>query len=169
MYVHLKEIGHSKKVKYIETLRLLGHEPIPMKIIEEIENEKEAYELEYEIINLSYFKYRHPLVNRVGVDLRPPVRKGKKMPKESISKRLATMEEKRKNGYKKPNMTGEQKKKISKALKGKEGPNKVYVDLDFLRSLYIEQNKTKSEVMSVLNIGLGSLNRILSENGIRKL
>jgi hypothetical protein len=139
-----------------------------MKILDNIECEKRAYDLEYFMIKISSAKYRHPLVNRVGIDLRPPSRKGIACSKESIEKRLHTMKTKRENGYKKPPMTDSQKKILSELNSGKEGPNKAYVDVSVLRELYVNQNKTKKEIMFVLNIGLGSLNRILSENNIRK-
>lgn len=169
MYAHLKESGESRKNRYIKNLRLFGYEPIPMKISDNIECEKTAYDLEYLIIKISSHKYGHPLVNRVGLDLRPPSRKGVKWSKESTEKRLQTMRLKYENGYRKPKMSNKQKNILSELNKGKEGPNKVCVDLSVLRKLYLDQGKTKKEVMAELNIGLGSLNRILSENNIRKL
>ena len=168
MYSHLslKEQCNTDKIKYIKNIRMLGHEPIVEKIIDNIKDEKEAYDTEYLFIKHS--KKILPLTNKTGYRA-PPSRKGVKWKKESIEKRSETVRQKRINGYKKPPMSEEQRKKISEAILGKEGPNKAYVDIELLKNLYIIQNKTKKEVCSILGIGFGSLNRILVENKIFKI
>jgi hypothetical protein len=103
----------------------------------------------------------------VGVDLRPPSRKGVKWSKESIIKRSESFA---KNKHKRPKKTisHEVRIKISNKLKGRSNPNKIDVDLDILRELYLEKKYTKNALLNYFNIGLGSLNRILSENKIYK-
>lgn len=169
MYDHLngKDTGNKKKVKYIEAIKNAGHKPFAKKIVDNIVSEKEAYDLEYFFIK--YCKnFFLPITNRVGY-LNPPSQKGKKWKKESIEKRSQTVREKRKNGYRRPPLSEEQKRIISLSNKGKEGPNKKYVCVETLRKLYIEEKYTKQEIMYFFNIGLGSLNRILKENNIYKL
>lgn len=46
---------------------------------------------------------------------------------------------------------------------------KAIVNIPELTRLYIEQNYTKKEICCFFNIGMGSLNRIIEENSIRKL
>ena len=116
MYCHLRgtDKNNKKKVKYIKNIRDLGHEPFAEKIIE-IENEKEAYACEKLYIN-ECIKYNFPIVNRVGVDLMPPSRKGVKWKPEWIEKRSNTIV---KNGSRKGKpVSEEQKMKISIKLKG---------------------------------------------------
>ena len=163
MYHHLKnDKTNIKKVHIIEVIRSLGLEPIPKKIAENLD-EKSAYQMEYEIIKSCKRLYNIDLVNRVGI-IKPPSRKGCKVSEETKQKiRLAQVG--RKGLYK---MSDEQKLHLSKLLKGKEGPNKKYVDVILLKSLYVDQNHTKDEICSEFNIGLGSLNRILHENSIFK-
>lgn len=169
MYCHLKEIGSSRKHNYIKNIRTFGFEPLPIKIVDNIMNEKEAYDLEYFFIQVSKFKYQHPLTNRIGVDMRPPSRKGSVVAPESLEKRRRTLARKKKEGYHRPPMSDAQKVLLSKINKGKEGPNKVYVDVSLLHELYIIKNLTKKQVCGELKIGLGSLNRILAENKITKI
>ena len=171
MYTHLKykDRTNSRKRMYIENIRLFGEEPKAMKIVDNIKDERVAYDLEYNMIKISKERYGHPIVNRVGVDLRPPSRKGVKWSKESIEKRSETLQKMRKSGYVRPPMSDSQKKMLSDINKGKEGPNKKYVCVNTLKSLYLDKNMTKREVMLYFDIGLGSLNRILRENKIKKI
>lgn len=165
MYVHLKEkYNGSRKYRRISIIRELGFEPYP-EIIYETEDEKDAYDTEYLFINYCVAN-KINITNRVGVDLRPPSRKGVKWKPEWIAKRSETV--KRTGCLKGRTNSILQREASSRAHKGKEGPNKKYVDVDLLRELYINQNKTKDEVMKLLNIGMGSLNRILAENDIKK-
>lgn len=54
---------------------------------------------------------------------------------------------------------------------GKAGsrPGKVEVDVELVRKLYIDQNKTKDQVCQELQIGKATINRVLDENDIIKL
>jgi len=168
MYDHLRHNGdktNKKKRKYIETIRLLGHEPIPLKIYE-TDNENDAYKTESMFIKWGVDIFNLPLTNRVGVDLRPPSRKGIKWKKEWIEKREATA---KKNGSRSRIISESQKKRISEKLKGRSNPNKVVVDVVELKELYIHHNYTKKQICEHFNIGGGSLNRILSENRIYKI
>jgi hypothetical protein len=167
MYTHFakQHNDNERKLKRMSIIRELGFEPYP-SIIYETEDESDAYDTEYTFIQYCVDNNIN-ITNRVGVDLRPPSRKGKKWKPEWIAKRSATV---KKTGCQKGKIISvEQRAKISQKLKGQEGPNKVYVDIKLLKELYITQNKTKKEVMSCLNIGLGSINRILSENKISKI
>jgi hypothetical protein len=169
MNVHLKEKYNerSRKSRYIKTIRELGHEPYAMKVINNIENEREAYNIESVLIELYHKIYPdYKLTNRIGIDLFPPSRKGVKWKKEWIEKRSNTII---KSGSRKGRkISEEQKIKISNKLKGREPSHKVFVDVELLRKLYIEENMTKKQVMKNLDIGGGSLNRILKENRIYK-
>lgn len=164
---HLKEPYNpsNKKSNVINIIRQLGHEP-SVHIIYETFNEKEAYDTEYFGI-----KYYHSmgiyLTNRVGVDLRPPSRKGIKWTAEAIAKRSASIV---RNGSRKGKpMDEKQKAKIKAALLGREPKHKIKIDPQIIHDLYLIQNLTKKEVCDKLNIGLGSLNRILGENKLLKL
>jgi hypothetical protein len=118
-FQHLKKNsseGNLKKIKMIENIRLLDHEPEVHFIMENIEDEKLAYSLEYQMIkNASFFGIK--LTNRIGIDLRPPCRKGAIMSEESKKKIGDAV---RRRLPKK--MSEEQKIKISISLKGKKKP-----------------------------------------------
>ena len=167
MYTHLKEkyIRGNKKHNRINIIRSLGYEPFAEKIYF-TDDEKDAYDTEYLYISYCVEKGIN-IVNRTGVDLRPPSRKGIKWTPEQISKRSATV--KATGCQKNKIISAEQRAKISSKLKGRESPNKVYVDINLLYDLFIVRNFTKKDVMEKLGIGLGSLNRILKENGFIKL
>jgi hypothetical protein len=170
VYAHLngRDTGNKKKVEYIDRLRKIGKEPIVLMICENIDDEGYAYDLESFCIKQS-LKKGYPLTNRVGVDLKPPSRLGSKWTEEQIKKRSNTLKANLSTGKTKRKVISEaQKKLISLKNKGKEGPNKAKIDLDLLRHYYLDKNMTKAEVMSVLDIGLGSLNRILKENNLFK-
>lgn len=80
VFRHLKgqDKVNARKVATIETLRALGYEPFYLMLEEGIEDESEAYRLEYMWIQ-TFVDYSPHLTNRVGVDLRPPSRKGSTM------------------------------------------------------------------------------------------
>lgn len=161
-YQHLKNDKINKnKLLYIKNIRSLGFEPEVHFIIENLE-EKIAYQIEYNIIKIAKF-YNVNLTNKVGL-ITPPDRTGSKMSNESKEK-ISRFQK----GRKKPAMSEETKLKLSKINLGKKGPNKVEnVDIQLLKELYVDKNYKKTEIMEVLKIGLGSLNRILRENHIQK-
>lgn len=159
-----RDVCNKDKVRTIDMIRLLGHEPIAMKIIEGIECEREAYETETILIK-GISEIGIKLTNKTGLKA-PPSRKGSKWSAASIEKRSKT---RKMNGWNKLPMTQSQREKISSALKGREPNHKVSVDVDTLEELYLHQNLTKKEVMERLNIGLGTLNRVLAENHLIKL
>jgi hypothetical protein len=161
-YQHLKNDKINKdKLNYIQNIRNLGFEPEVHFLIENLE-EKMAYDIEFNIIKFS-FLFNTKLTNKVGLII-PPSRKGSKMSTESKEKiRLFQ------KSHKKTKMSEDTKQKLSKINLGKKGPKKVEtVDIDVLRHFYIDKNLTKKQIMNNLKIGLGSLNRILYENGIKK-
>ena len=118
-FQHLKNNsseGNLKKIKMIESIRSLNHEPEVHFIMENIEDEKLAYSLEYQMIkNASSFGIK--LTNRIGIDLRPPCRKGAKMSEEAKKKIGDAV-----RGRPPKKMSEEQKIKISISLKGKKKP-----------------------------------------------
>lgn len=163
MNAHLK--GYDKvnksKIERIANIRMLGFEPYSQKILDGLE-EAAAFEFEQYCIKSCLIK-GFDLVNRVGVQ-NPPIRKGAKL----------TIEQKLKMKGRTPHNKGKpmsqaQKAHLSNKLKGIPKSNRVTVDVQLLHQLYIVENKTKAECRSILGIGPHSLNRILSENQIRKL
>lgn len=111
-----KNDNNYLKKKYITNIRLLGHEPEIHFIMENIEDEDFAYSLEYSMIKNAHL-FGIKLTNRIGVDLRPPCRKGSKMSDEAKKK----IGESVKNRPPKK-MSESQKNKISLALKNKPKP-----------------------------------------------
>lgn len=170
MYQHLKgDKGNKKKVRYIENIRMLGFEPYAMKVQDNL-TESEAYSLER--IGIKYYKSLFSYLTNIksvnGLE-KTGRNKGYKWSQESLRKRSETIKEKHKNGYKRPPMPESQKEKLRRANLGKTGPNKIYVDVNEFKRLYLDLNMTKKEVMSELNIGMATLNRIIVENGINKV
>jgi len=170
MYQHLKgDKGNKKKVRYIENIRMLGFEPYAMKVQDNL-TESEAYSLER--IGIKYYKSLFSYLTNIksvnGLE-KTGRNKGFKWSQESLRKRSETIKEKHKNGYKRPPMPESQKEKLRKANLGKTGPNKVRVDIDEFKRLYLDLNMTKQEVMNKLNIGMGTLNRIIIENNVNKV
>lgn len=163
---HMKEKFNPKSLKsrFVHNIRAAGKEP-QVSIMMYTECEDTAFEYEYDLIQ--YCKLLQiPLTNIVGY-LRNNHATGRKWPAERIARRSETV---RRTGCQRGKIiSAEQRIQMSLANKGKEGPNKAYVDLDLLRELYLEQNLTKKEVRERLNIGPGSLNRILQENQIIKI
>jgi len=170
MYQHLKgDKGNKKKVRYIENIRRLGLEPYAVKVQDNL-TEYDAYSLER--IGIKYYKSLFPKLTNIksvnGLE-KTGRNKGYKWSKESIQKRSQTIRENHKNGYRRPPMTKDQKQKLREFNLGKEGPNKVYVDVNELKRLYLDMNMTKKQVMKKLNIGMATLNRVINENGICKV
>ena len=170
MYQHLKgDKRNKKKVRYIDNIRMLGFEPFAVKVMDNL-TEYDAYSLER--IGIKYYKSLFPNLTNIksvnGLE-KTGRNKGYKWSEESIRKRSQTVRENHKNGYRRPPMTEDQKQKLREFNLGKEGPNKVYVDVNELKKLYLDMNMTKDQVMKELNIGMATLNRVISENGIRKV
>lgn len=168
MNVHLKTACkyNNDKQKYIDNIRMIGLEPLAFKVVENLD-ETTAYDVEEYYIET--YKTQWPLTNKYGRRA-PPSRKGCKVSKEVIEKREATKKHKRALGaYNHVKCSDEQKKKLREYNLGKEGPNKVYLDVELLKELYINKNLSKKQVCEYFNCGLGSLNRILTENSIKKL
>lgn len=186
---HLKGRANynENKLRCIENIRLLGFEPEILIVKQDLTN-SEALEYEKLLIEAC---------NENGLKLTnkkcfPPDRTGSKLTvkhKETLSRhnknkklsdahKMKIGESNRKSllGRKlsaehkmKIAPTEETKKKISLKLKGRPNPNKVNIDVVELKRLYIEENYSKRLLLSHFNIGLGSLNRILGENKIKKL
>lgn len=164
MYVHLREKPDgSRKHRYINNIRALGHEPIP-KMIYETDDEKDAYTTEYAFIQHGYFNLSLPLTNRIGIDLRPPSRKGSKWSQESIAKRSATV---RSSGCQKgKTISDTQKKIIGDKLRGRKHTDRIEIDPSLLIEMY--RTMTKKEMCVYFEIGMGTLNRLLAEHRILK-
>lgn len=162
-YQHLnRDKVNRRKRLIIDNLKIIGLMPIVTIIMNDL-NEKDAYSIEYLLIKNSKY-YNVDLVNVVGIKI-PPSRKGCSLSKETKLKISLSSK-----GKSKQNMSNETKSKISSKNKGKLGPNKVYIDdIQKLKELYTVSNYTKKQLCEFFSIGLGSLNRILNENGIRKL
>ena len=163
-FSHLKNLKNENNVakqKTIDMIRLLNLEPRVEIIISNLA-EDVAYDMEYIIIKNAKEYFGINLTNRIGI-FKPPSRKGCKL-KQCSKDKISAYQKGRKKGP----MSYETKQKLSVMNYGKEGPNKVYVDVDSLKHNYIDLNFTKKEICDLFSIGLGSLNRILSENGIKK-
>lgn len=162
-FVHLKcKESNVDKNKIIKLLQSIGINP-RIDFIAENLDEKTAYEIETIIIK-NAINYGINLTNKVGLRT-PPSRKGKKLSEETKRKISLSLKGKSRN---KP-FTDEHRNNISKSKKGKVGPNKRTIeDLKKLSTLYIEENYTKKQICDYFNVGMGSLNRILNENNIKK-
>jgi hypothetical protein len=168
VYSHLKTKCkyNSDKQRYIDNIRMIGLEPLTFKIVDNLD-EKTAYDIEEYYIET--YKGHYPLTNKYGKRM-PPSRKGCKVPKEVIEKREATKRYKRSLGmYDYIKCSDEQKRKLREYNLGKEGPNKVYLDVKLLKKLYVDEDFSKAQICEYFKCGLGSLNRILHENSIKKL
>lgn len=121
-FTHLKakNTGNKKKVNTINMIRMLGHEPKIDFIVENIVDEKYAYSLEYAIIKLAYAIFPQHITNRIGVDLRPPSRKGCVMSQEAKEK-ISKASKNRIYGK----ISAEQKQILSSRLKGKRKPERT--------------------------------------------
>jgi len=164
-YKHLKygRVGNKKKINTINNIRLLGHEPKVMFIVENIENETLAYKLETAMIKNAYV-FGITLTNRVGIDLRPPCRKGAKVSEET-RKKISIAQ---KNQIRYP-MSEKQKKLISEKLKGREQERALKIDKNTLFEMYITQNMKKQEIADKYNVSLFPINKLLKKYGIRKI
>lgn len=161
-WVHLKtDKINPLKHKTIQNIRMLGLEPTVHIIVENLE-ESDAYKMEYTFIKNAK-NYGIRLTNRSGL-IKPPSRKGSRMPKDAIEKIRAFQK-----AHKKQPMSETTKQKLSILNKGKVGPNKVVIDVLLLEAAYLQKNMTKPQVCEYFGIGMGSLNRVLSEFNIRKM
>lgn len=164
-YDHLngKDVCNIKKVNYIKTLRQLNFEPEIGYIIENINNENEAYLMESAIIrNAKLFGIT--LTNRVGVDMRPPNRKGAKMSVETRNKISKSQ-----IGRKKGPLSIETKTKLRIANLGKGRVSKLNLNKTELETLYIKQNLTRKEISSRFGVSLYPVNRLLRKYSLSKL
>jgi hypothetical protein len=164
-YQHLKgkDMNNVKKCETINNLRSLGIEPEVHMIVENIENESLAYSMEYHMIKNAE-SYGISLTNRVGVDLRPPCRKGTTLSHETrikISK--AT------KGKTKPKLSEETKIKISNKLKGIEPKRSLKIDEGILRSLYLDKGMSRDEIAKLYNVSLYPINRLMKKFNILKI
>ena len=145
MYAHFKKSQNSnrRKLDRIAIIREIGHEPYPEKIIDGIENEIEAYETEELFIEWcrKYYSEQFTLTNFDGSKRPKNTWKGKHLP-DYVKAKLA---------------------KSHKKLWNTDN-----IDILKLRELYIVQNKTKNEVCQMMGIGVGTMNRLLVENSIKK-
>jgi len=120
-YTHIngRDKNNLKKLSTINNIRMLGHEPRVTYIVENIDDEKYAYDLEYYMIKICHSMFGKHITNRVNVDLRPPSRLGipnSEKAKEKISNALRMR--------RRLPMTQEQKNKISNANKNKKKPER---------------------------------------------
>jgi hypothetical protein len=164
VYQHLKgqDTVNVKKCDVINNLRLLGIEPEIHFIKENIEDESLAYSLEYYMIKNAK-NFGISLTNRIGVDLRPPCRKGKSM---SANSRLKIS--KATKGISKPRMSEETKLKISNKLKGIEPERALKIDENILRNLYLKKDMSRSEIARLYNVSLYPINRLMKKYNILK-
>lgn len=163
-YQHLKgtDTNNKRKCDTINNLRSLGVEPEVHMIVENIDDESLAYSLEYHMIKNAK-EYGIILTNRVGVDLRPPCRKGCSMPMKS---RLKISEATK--GKTKPKMAEETKIKISNKLKGVEPKRALKINEDVLRSLYLEKDMSRGQIAKLYNVSLYPINRLMKKYNIHK-
>jgi len=161
-YSHLKnEKTNPKKIEKIKLIRSLGLETEVVFLIKNLD-EKTAYNIEYDCIRIAKYQYGINITNKSGLII-PPSRKGchlTEYTKLKISNSL--------KGKTKSPMTIETKRKLSLKNKGKIGPNKVILNNNLLKELYTIKNYTKKQICVYFGIGVGSLNRILKENSIKK-
>jgi len=161
-YSHLKnEKTNLKKIETIKNIRALGLEPIVGFLIENID-EKTAYKVEYDCIKIAKKIYGIEITNKSGLII-PPSRKGCKLSEKTKLKISISTK-----GKTKIPMSNETKEKLSLINKGRVGPNKVILNNNLLKELYTVKNYTKKQLCEFFDIGMGSLNRILKENSIKK-
>jgi hypothetical protein len=161
-YSHLKnEKTNTKKVKTIQNIRALGLEPDVRFLIENVD-EKTAYNIEYDCIKIAKKIYGINITNKSGLVI-PPSRKGCKLSEKTKLKISNSTK-----GKTKLPMSKETKQKLSSINKNKVGPNKIILNNNLLEELYTVKNYTKKQICVYFGIGMGSLNRILKENSIKK-
>lgn len=163
-YLHLegKDTVNKKKCEMIDKIRKLGVEPEVHFITENIDDESLAYSLEYYMIKNAK-KYGIDLTNRIGIDLRPPCRKGCRMSAESKNQISNSL-----RGRKKLPLSEETKIKISNKLKNIEVKRALKIDEDTLRQLYLEKKMTKKEIAKLYNVSLYPINRLMKKYSIHK-
>jgi len=163
---HFREEYNPKnyKSRVIQNIRNLGFE-LRADIIYETADEDDAFAAE--LLFIHYCRdMRIPLTNVLGYT-RNHAKIGRKWSPEAIARRSETA---RRTGCRRGRKISEQQRqRLREVNLGKEGPNKVYINLDELREIYLIRSFTKKQVLKHFNIGMGSLNRILNENNIVKL
>lgn len=163
-YSHLtgKDKCNEDKHRYIDNIRMLGHEPYVAFIEQDIKDESLAYTKEYEFIKIAKL-YNPYLTNKTGIR-KPPNRKGSTMPE---SAKIAIGNSRRGKPGRSP--TAEERRHLSEINKGKVGPNKLVVDLVEFKDLYINKGYTKKMLAEKYDVSLGPISRIISENKYYKL
>lgn len=179
-YDHLNgaDKSNKKKVHMIKTIRSLNLEPEIHFIAENIDNESYAYNLEFCIIKNSHL-FGLKLTNRVGIDMRPPCRKGAKMSddvKKKISMSLTgrpgkplSIDAKLKISAANRGkiISSQTRDKISSTLKSKN--RALVVPKEELFDLYVTQNLTRDQIAQ--KYGMKSrftIDRYLEKYGITK-
>ena len=163
-YHHLKKNRKElniDKVKYIDNIRVLGHEPEVHYVATNL-FEESAYSLE-----LTCIKHGKamglPLTNKIGLRA-PPRRKGAVM-SEQAKQKIAAYQK----GRPKAPVSDETKSKLSAALTGKRQARRLIIAKDNLMDLYITQNRTRSEIALLYGVSVEPINRLLKEYNIRKI
>ena len=125
---------NTKKHKMISNIRMLGFEPIVAFIVKDLEDEKLAYQ--FESICIKNFKLLTgaELTNRIGIDLKPPSRKGSVVTEETKAKISMSL-----TGRPGQPLSNEHKEKLSKSLKGKKKPER---SLDYKRNIGLAKAKS---------------------------
>jgi hypothetical protein len=165
-YHHIegKDTQNIKKCRTIKNLLSLGVEPEVHFIAENIQDERLAYSLEFFMIR-NAAAYGISLTNRIGVDLRPPCRKGTKMSAESKDKISRALRGKKKSVV----MTDEHKQKISESLKGRTPKRALHIDETKLRELYLDEGLTRKQIAKLYGVSAYPINRLLKAYKISKL
>jgi hypothetical protein len=162
-YKHLlKNVKSNKdKIKYINSIRILGHEPEVHYIMENL-IESDAYFYENFFIKHSK-NIGINITNKVGLRM-PPSRKGCKMSEEAKRKISESTK-----GKRKPPHSEETKKKISLLKKGKRRLDRLQIEKNFLVELYVNQNLSRKEIANMFSTSLFPINRLLKEYSIKKV
>lgn len=162
-YRHLMKNVKSNedKIKYINCIRSLGHEPEIHYIIKDL-LECDAYFYENFFIKHSK-KNGINITNKVGLRM-PPSRKGCKMSEES-KRRISEST----RGIKKQPHSEQTKKKLSEIFKGKRKSNRLHIEKNELFNLYVNENLSRKEIALMFKTSLFPINRLLKEYNIKKL
>lgn len=127
------------KLRYINNIRMLDHEPEVIFVEKNIQSSKVALELESYIIDKCR-SFGIPLTNKDRV----------------IPDRTGQI------------VTPEHRAKISAANKGQRNAYRTILDVEIVRKLYLIDKKKRDEVAKEMHVKKGVINRILRENNIYK-